>query len=298
MIEIYRTKLGKTKINQNADFYLINAINVPKHSREFYSSIGFLIVDEAHIIMAEKISNCMSYILPRYVLGLSATPYRVDGFDKLLSLYFGEYKIYRKLFREHNVYKINSELIIKNKTNKLGKIDWNSVIEEQSINKYRNELILEIIKYFKDRTFLVLCKRVKQARYLLERLTEEKEDVTNLIGKQQTYEISSRILIGIAGKVGVGFNHPGLNSLLLASDIEGYFIQYLGRVFRRKDTIPMIFDIVDKHFILTNHFKTRSEVYKEHGGKLFDFYDSFKNFKNPNIDTSEKIIYDVQEEND
>jgi superfamily II DNA or RNA helicase len=288
---------SKSKIDQSADFYLINAINVPKHNRSFYSKIGFLVVDEAHIIMAEKISKCMSFIIPRYVLALSATPYRMDGFNNLLKLYFGENTIFRKLFREHNVYKINTEIKIENKTNKLGKIDWNSVIESQSENKYRNELIINLIKYFKERTFLVLCKRVEQAKYLVSRLIEEKEDVTNLIGKKQHFEVESRILIGIGQKVGVGFDHPRLNSLILASDIEGYFIQYLGRVFRRKDTIPMIFDVIDKHFVLNKHFKTRRDVYLEHGGKIFDFFEEFpdsdifpdENLKNKKItENSEK----------
>ncbi len=58
----------------------MNAINVPKKSCEFYSQIGFLIVDEIHCIMAEGLSKCMTRLVPRYVLGLSATPYREDGF--------------------------------------------------------------------------------------------------------------------------------------------------------------------------------------------------------------------------
>ena len=36
-----------------------------------------------------------------------------------------------------------------------------------------------------------------------------------------------------------------LDALILASDLEEYFIQYLGRVMRREDVEPYIFDIVD-----------------------------------------------------
>jgi hypothetical protein len=59
-----------------------------------------------------------------------------------------------------------------------------------------------------------------------------------------------------------------LDTLLLATDIEEYFIQYLGRVFRRKDANPMIFDLVDNNPILLRHFKTRQKIYQECGGTI------------------------------
>ena len=62
----------------------------------------------------------------------------------------------------------------------------------------------------------------------IEKLKKEGEDVTSLLGKQQTYNQDSRILVGTSSKAGVGFDHPKLDALLLASDIQSYFIQYLG----------------------------------------------------------------------
>jgi superfamily II DNA or RNA helicase len=265
---------GNSK-KEDADFYIMNAINVSKRSREQYDDIGFLIVDEAHLIMADKLSSCMRYIVPRYVLGLSATPYRTDGLDILLDMYFGKYKITRKLFRKHTVYRINTGLKPEVKLNRMGKVDWGSVLESQCSNIKRNELIIGLVKYFKDRTFLLLCKRVDQAIYLYSRLQEEKEDVTSLIGSKQDYEQSSRILVGTVQKTGVGFDHPKLNTLVLCSDVEQYFVQYLGRVFRREDTDPIIFDLVDNYSLLLKHFKTRNSVYVEHGGIVKDFYKEF-----------------------
>lgn len=271
---------GKSVI-EDADFYIINAINIPKHQRSFYKNIGLVIVDEAHIIMAKKISECMKYLIPRYIIALSATPYRTDGLDILLDMYFGKNKIIRKLFRKHLVYKVNTGYKVETKTNRTGKIDWGSVIESQSDNATRNEFIINIVKGFPERTFLILCKRINQANYLVERFKEEKEDVTSLIGKNQTFEQKSRILIGIGAKVGVGFDHPLLDSLILASDVEQYFVQYLGRVFRKQETVPVIFDLVDSHFILNKHFKTRESIYIEHGGRIKDFFNEFPNFSPP-----------------
>lgn len=268
---------GNSKMEE-ADFYIMNAINVSKRSKEDYKNIKFLIVDEAHLIMADKLSQCMRYIVPRYVLGLSATPYRTDGLNILLDMYFGKYKIERKLFRKHTVYKINTGFKPEVKLNRMGKVDWGSVLESQCMNTERNELIVSLVRFFKERTFLVLCKRVDQANYIVKRLEEEKEDVTSLIGSNQEYEQKCRVLVGTVQKTGVGFDHPLLNSLILASDVEQYFVQYLGRVFRREDTEPVIFDLVDNYSLLLKHFKTRNSVYVEHGGIVKDFYKEFPKF--------------------
>ncbi len=264
---------------EDVDFYIVNATNVPKHNRDFYKEIGCLCVDESHQILSEKLSQCMRYIIPRYVIGLSATPYRVDGLNVLFDMYFGTHKIERNLFRKHTVYKVSTGFEPDIKLNRVGKVDWSSILESQCNNTERNELIIRMIKRFLDRVLLVLCKRVEQARYLVRRLEEEKEDVTSLIGSNQTYEQTSRILIGTVQKAGTGFDHPRLNAMILASDVEQYFAQYLGRVFRREDTEPIIFDLVDDYSLLNKHFRTRNKIYIEHGGVVKDFHQEYPQFE-------------------
>lgn len=266
-----KSELFPGSASDSADFWIINAINVGKHSRDFYKDVGFVIVDEVHQILAERISICMRYFCPRYLLGLSATPYRKDGLHPLFDLYFGKNKIYRKLYREHIVYKVNTEFIPEEKQNAMGKLDWGTIIDSLSKNQERNEMIIRLLKKFCDRTFLVLCKRVEQAKYLVKRLQEEKEDVTSLFGTKHTYEQNSRILVGTTGKCSTGFDHPRLDALLLACDVEQYYEQVLGRVFRRKDVVPIIIDIIDKHGVLEKHFRTRKREYIEKGGKIIEY---------------------------
>ena len=262
----------------DCDFYIMNATNVPKHPTEFYKDIGFLIVDEIHCIMAEGLSRCMQRIVPRYLLGLSATPYREDGLNVLLDLYFGTRKIHRKLHRKHTVYKIKNDFTPTVELANNGKINWNVILESQANDVNRNEMIIKIVKFFPKRVFLILCKRVNQGHYLVKRLTEEGEDVTSLIGNQQEFEQKSRILVGTSSKAGTGFDHPRLNAMILASDIQAYFIQYLGRCMRTLDGVPIVFDIVDKNPILEKHFKVRRSTYIEHGGEILDFNKEFPEF--------------------
>jgi len=269
---------AKSKIKE-CDFYIMNASNVPKRDREFYNTIGFLIVDEVHLIMAEGLSKCMQMIVPRYVLGLSATPYREDGLNILLDLYFGKRKIYRKLFRKHNVYKVKTNFVPTVELAKNGRVNWGVILDSQANDRDRNEMIVRIIKKFSKRVFLVLCKRVNQGKYLVQRLQEEGEDVTSLIGNQQEFEQKSRILVGTSSKTGTGFDHPRLDALILASDIQAYFIQYLGRCMRTEEVVPIIFDIVDKNPILDKHFKVRRATYLEHGGCITDLEKAYPEFK-------------------
>jgi len=250
------------------DFYIINAQNVEKMGGGYFSDIGLCLVDEVHMIMAEGLSKCMQYISPRYLVGLSATPYRPDGLDKLLEFYFGIRKIVRKLWCPHTVYKVDTGYTPPVERNLQGRLNWGAILDSQANNVERNDLIIRIIRQFSERNFLVLVKRVAQGEYLSQKLSELGESVTDLMGGNQEFSHDARILVGTCQKVGVGFDHAKMDALLLATDIEEYFVQYLGRVFRTKDVEPFIFDLVDKNSTLVKHFNTRKGVYKEHGGVM------------------------------
>jgi len=264
-------KIKPKCVKNECDFYIINAINASKMPPGFFDDIGTVIVDEAHLIMAETISKSLYSMSPRYLIGLTATPYRPDGLDALLTFYFGNHKIIRELYRKHTVYKVSTGFVPEVELTTQGRVNWNSVLDSQSKDEGRNELIINIIRKHKDRNFLVLVKRVEQGLLLEKKLNEYNEEVTTLLGSKQTYEVSSRILIGTCSKVGTGFDHPKLDTLLLAADVEEYFIQYLGRCMRTRDIEPVIFDMVDNYPLLVKHHGTRKKVYKKHGGTMIDY---------------------------
>jgi superfamily II DNA or RNA helicase len=268
------TTKTKSKFNEDADFYIINAINVEKLGCDYFSNIGLCIVDEIHLIMAETLSKSLLYISPRYLIGLSATPYRDDGLDPLFNFFFGddECKIIREMNRKHRVYKVYTGFTPEMVTTENGTLNWSSIINEQSTNIERNELIISIAKKYSDRRIMIITKRIDQGNYLYNRLLEENELVTSLLGSNQDFDKSSRILVGSLSKIGCGFDHSVLDTLILASDVEAYFIQTLGRVFRKNDeTVPYIFDLVDDNPVLLRHFKTRVEVYKKTGGEIINY---------------------------
>ena len=259
-------KPSAKNINNSGDFLIINALNIVKMSKDFFKDIGTVIVDEAHLIMSQVLSKSLHHVFPKYIIGLSATPYRPDGMNLLMDLYFTEHKITRNLFRKHTVYRVNTGITPEVEYDRNGKVIWGKILESQCLNEERNNLIVDIIRKHPERIFLVLSKRVEQAKYIFSKLKEFEENVSILVGSDTEFDKDARILIGTTGKVGVGFDHPRLDTLLLASDLEEYFIQYLGRVFRREDVEPMVFDLVDNNNILKKHFSSRKNVYLEVGG--------------------------------
>lgn len=256
---------------KDCDFYIMNAINICKMGKKFFDDIGTVIVDEGHLIMAETLSKSLQYVSPRYLIGLTATPYRPDGLDILLELYFGKFKIIRKLVKKHIAYIVNTNFTPTVELARNGKINWGVILDSQANDEKRNELILQIVQKFSKRNFLILVKRVIQGNYLVSRLKELGEYVSSLLGSQQEYDKNARIIIGTNSKIGTGFDHPSLDALLLAADVEEYYTQYLGRCMRRPDVEPIIFDLVDNNPILKKHFATRRATYLEHGGIVKNF---------------------------
>lgn len=267
----------KDELDDTADFYIMNAINVEKRNIDDFVNIGTLIVDECHLMITTVFIRALGYVYPRYLIGLSATPMRYDGLDVLLDLYFGYDRITRNLYHRHTVYKVNTGIRIIGEQDDKGMLIWNSILNEQMTHEGRNDFIKRLCEFFESRNILILCKRIHQVETLYN-LLKPTVKCTTLKGNENEFDEEARVLIASVAKAGVGFSHDILDMLILACDLDAYYLQILGRVFRRPDTVPIVIDIVDNHPVLKRHFKSRSSIYTDCGGSIYDFRSLFPEF--------------------
>ena len=275
--------LFKNRVNddQSPDILICNVINVPKIDREFYKTFGLVIVDEIHTICTESFSKSLRFIFPNYLIGLSATPFRSDGMDRLIELFCGPEMVIRKMEKHFNVYKLKTNFKPDPKFNISGTLDWNSVLEAQSIDKPRNQLIVDLCRYFTNRNILVLVKRKEHAlslKYMIESMSKSKGEVDVFMDTQKIFNYDCRILIATYSKGGVGFDHPKLDMLISGADVQENFMQYIGRIFRRDDVSPIYIDLVDDMNTIKKHSTERLKICKEIGGHVKEFTKSFPDF--------------------
>ena len=264
---------GNKPIDKNADIYLIGLIKLINSNINL--QFGTVIIDEVHMILTQNYIQSLQKVFPTYLIGLSATPDKKNGTDKILYKYFGSRELFivRKETKEFTVIKYETDFSPSTRFNKKGDLDWTFVIESLSINKDRQQFIADIIKQYNDRTILVLSKRVCECIGCsnkcihspcigLYKLLQD-HDVEEFTGNKKEYK-DSHILIGTFAKLGVGFDNKNMNMLVLCSDTIDVR-QYEGRI---RTENCLIIDIVDNFSVLEKHWEIRKEWYLSKGATI------------------------------
>ena len=273
----YQVIGSKTEIDKDVNFYIFNMTNISKRLIHEFDHVGLLICDEVHTLCTPSNYKTLFYFQPKYLICLSATPYRTDKLSDIIHLYFGVELIYRELYRPFNAYCCYTDFIPKVKDNSLGNLDWNSVLNSVCGEEILIDLVVEIARFFITRNILILTKRVEmEGMVYFNKLREYNEKVDIYTGEKNYYDENCRLLISTCSKAGIGFDFPKLDMLIIASDMEESFIQYLGRVFRKEETFPIIIDVVHCKFRpLYNHFNTRKDIYTKSGGEIKNIFREF-----------------------
>jgi superfamily II DNA or RNA helicase len=284
-VEVFKPKVTK---RSNKKFCLVNPINIKKDP-EFFKDFSFVIIDELHQMFSPERMSSLYMVSPQYILGLSATPFRYDSYHKCISLFCGSAQVHKKLNHEHKVIHIETPYRFQIQTHPgTGRINWTHILKQQALNSHRNKLICDIILKLRNRTWLVLVKLLDHINLLAEPLLQaglrvgifldhqnvtayKNYDVQNLTvvnSKGSGFFRDANVLIGTTGKLKEGFDHDKIDGLVIATDIQAYFAQALGRCMRRKDVTPVIVDLVDNLPSLQKHYAERAKIYRSSGGLI------------------------------
>lgn len=246
------------------------------YPKDCFKEFGLTVIDECHHIGSKTFSSIFYKVQTKYMIGLSATPERKDGLSKVIYWFLGPQIIHIK--RETNkpsIKIIQTGLAVIDKFNKLGKINNPTMITDLTVNKERNDIIINVIKdYLKfGRKILVLSDRRNHCEYLLECLKHNSISAGIYLGgmKTQDRELSVKcsVILGTYQASGEGFDVPELDTLILAtpkSDIE----QAVGRILRQKnENDPVVIDITDSFSIFKAQSYKRKKFYKANEYKVF-----------------------------
>lgn len=263
---------------------------VRKNLKTLADKIGYVIVDECHRVPANTFQKVVKEFKARYLLGLTATPFRKDKLQKLMFLYLGEII--------HKIDPAQISIELKNVTSILvvrptdfyptfeTVKKFKKIIEVLIKDENRNNLIMRDIinEHSLDKSILVLtgrkehCSEIsrklnKKAKHSIltgrSSLKERKEILTSFKNKK------TRILIATGQLLGEGVDLPFLDTLFLVfpTTSKTRLIQYIGRV-QRKNKDKIISKIYDYHdqfvSILNFMFLKRKKIYNKLGIKQIE----------------------------
>lgn len=257
------------KLDPHADVYIIGIQKALSATENEFKNIGTVIIDEAHICTITAFTQTLFKFQPRYLIGLSATPDRNDGFHSLFNLYFGsnENFIVRKEKKPFTVYKVETDFEPEIKYKMVQRrqtVDWNTVVNSLDGNEERWQMIVDIILNNPTRKIMVLCNRKVLSKGVYELLIKYGEDAELLIETKKTWNKQARVLVAGFKKGGTGLNDESLNFIIIASDTRDAR-QYEGR---NRQMNGILYHIVDKYEPLQKHYKECEQFYLEKGATV------------------------------
>ena len=248
--------------------------------------IGFVVVDECHRCPSRTFTEAVTGFDSRYMLGLSATPWRRDKLSKLIFWHLGD--VHHEVDKKHLIQTgnvLSAEVIVRETDFKPyydPVNEYSRMLAELTADKDRNILIAgDVAREMTEYTGICLVLSDRKAhcenlRALLkfrfkveaELLTgdlslDERQSVIERLNRNET-----RVVIATGQLVGEGFDCRGLSTLFLATPIRfsGRVLQYLGRVLRPapgKNT-ARVFDYVDVRVdTLVKAARARQKVYHQ-----------------------------------
>lgn len=238
-------------------------------SDELKHTFGLVIVDECHHVPAHTFTSVVKQLSAQYVLGLTATAYRKDQLERLMSFYIGP--IIKTEDEEPSLpHKaqptVETKLITKKTPFHLpGKQpqEFSDLASLLVTDEERNVQIARDVATALSTGMkcLVLSERVEHCQTLLTAIRKEIKGVHGAIAegtmtKGKREKLMKRIrqeqfqlLIATGKLIGEGFDWPELTHLFLAFPFswKGKLIQYVGRVQRSSEgkNVAYVYDYVD-----------------------------------------------------
>lgn len=279
---------GKAKPTGIIDIAVMQSLSRKNEINALVEDYGHVIVDECHHIGATSFDAILKRVKAKYVLGLTATPFRRDGQQAIIFMQCGpiRYTAAKPESAPHDLevvpYSINRHIDMPTDA----KIQ--DVFRHIATDPVRTDMIVEEIEsaYNQGRKVLVLTERNEHLDAIAATLENEVQSLFILHGRMSKKQRSTlietlnelpsdapRVLLATGKLVGEGFDHPPLDTLILAMPVswKGTLQQYAGRLHREhaSKTDVRVVDFVDYgHPALMRMWEKRQGGYRAMGYRI------------------------------
>ncbi len=279
---------GKAKPTGKIDIAVMQSLSRQGEVNPLVENYGHVIVDECHHVGAASFDAILKRVKAKFVLGLTATPIRRDGQQPIIFMQCGpiRYTAAKPANAPQDLSVVSYELDTR--------IDLSTDAGIQDVFRHlandlnRTEAIAVEIRsaFSQGRKVLVLTERTEHLDAVLKALTDKgsfpfvlhgrmsKKQRAKLIAELDALSPDApRVLIATGKLIGEGFDHPPLDTLVLAMPIswKGTLQQYAGRLHREHATKTdvRIIDFVDTgHPALLRMWDKRQRGYRAMGYKI------------------------------
>ncbi len=280
---------GRDRQSGLVDLATIQSLARRDELPKFFSRYGFIVVDECHHLPAATFEACVREAPARYFLGLTATPYRRDGLQDIITMQCGpvRYRIDQRptsltlrVIPRETTFSLPSE-------ESLGIQEvFRAMIADENRNACIEADVLGALG--RGRRCLILSQWKEHCHALAQRLRDQgktpfvlsggrgkKERATILNAIQETPRDHDLIVVATGQYLGEGFDCPQLDTLFLAFPVafKGKLVQYAGRIMREcpEKSDAEIFDYVDVRVpVLKRMSARRGKAYKMLGAASWE----------------------------
>lgn len=251
--------------------YVQSLMKDKRYQSWVYDYFGFVIIDEVHVMAANKFVNCMYQLPAKWRLGLSATTDRPDRKQHVFTDHIGKVMIrFDVLPMKFNVLKISTGVEIP---------DWMRFKPGRMMtlcnwlgkHHQRQKLISNWVKkaYLKGRTVVCFADTRKHLDFAWDCLIDagiNQNDIGRYQGGMTDTELETsafkKVILATYKFTSVGTDYPHWDTAVLMTP-KADARQVVGRVVREMTNkkTPLVLDFVDQHKLLLNFYKCRKKWY-------------------------------------
>jgi len=274
---------GRARIGDTISVALVQSLY--KCAEEVSERIGFLVVDECHRCPSRTFTEAVTGFDSKYMLGLSATPWRRDNLSRLIFWFLGD--VHHEVDTSHLVATgvVLAAEVIERETEFRPYhdpvVEYSKMLSELTADTVRNLLIAgDVAREARESAGICLVLSDRKAHcenlqaLLRFRFKVESELLTGDLPIEERQEVvgrlnagRARVVIATGQLIGEGFDCPNLSTLFMATPVRfsGRLLQYLGRVLRPAPgkEKARVFDYIDVHVeTLVKAANARQRVYR------------------------------------